>query len=202
MQIQQSSFKIDYISLTLSAIIVLYYVVYLLRLMIGCARAKMQTQSKDQPSPLRLLFHMYRKNARKKLNKIFLPLLMLRNIGISILIVLLAYNPLLQSGTCLSLVIFYMLLNFCICPYPGIMRAYFHFSDFFLVLQIGLLTYTTWLPEQSRIGTSKALIAINFIQIGLAVAIALWIAITLTNKNICQKNKIKKSNKVISEKDI
>jgi hypothetical protein len=76
----------------------------------------------------------------------FVPLIFLRNIILSTVIVILAYNPTHQAISCLSLTITSMLINLCICPYEGANRILFHITELILVIQIGILTYTVALP--------------------------------------------------------
>lgn len=76
----------------------------------------------------------------------FVPLIFLRNIILSILMVILAYNATYQSISCLSLTIASMLMNLCICPYKGANRILFHLTEVILVIQFGILAYTVALP--------------------------------------------------------
>ncbi len=76
----------------------------------------------------------------------FVPLIFLRNIILSTVMVILAYNPTYQAISSLSLTITSMLINLCICPYEGANRILFHITELILVIQIGILTYTVALP--------------------------------------------------------
>jgi hypothetical protein len=114
MEMYEPNFNTNYVNVALSFVIIVYYAGYLLRIFIGIFILHLIKSSK---SSLRILFHMFRKNAISRLNKMFLPLLIIRNTCIALFISLLSFNPFYQCISCLSLIIFSMIFNFFICPY-------------------------------------------------------------------------------------
>lgn len=190
-QLKLNGFQLSQLKLALSIIICAYYIIYLIRLLVGCYRYN--PQSSGTKNSLRLLFHEFKSLSKSKLSKMFIPLQVSRNFVISILIVFLAHSPNYQAFSSLILLGAFLLLNLCICPYKGAARIYFHLCDLLLVIQVGVLTYITALPEKSRIGPSQALIILNFVQLLLIFMILCWVLVVLVATRMCSNKKQKKS---------
>lgn len=122
----------------------------------------------------------------------FLPILLARNIGISVLIVILSYRPNYQIFSSLGILILSLLVNFCICPYRGAIRVYFHLSELLLIIQVAVLAYIVALPESSRVVPSQALICINFLQLAAILAVVCWTILSIIVGKLCAAKTKKK----------
>jgi hypothetical protein len=82
---------------------------------------------------------MHLPTKQKVLNSIFVPVLVFRNMLVSVFIVVLSYNPNLQIATCAAVLFIYMLYSLIFCPYSPALRVCLHLSDIVFICQLIIL---------------------------------------------------------------
>lgn len=113
---------------------------------------------------------------------------MLRSILISVFLVTLSFNPLLQTVACLSVFVVFCLYSLCFCPYRFYIKVFVRLFELLFTIQLALLTLSVLKPESSRLTPAFALIAINYLQMAGFVGMSLAVLINhFYGKQCCNK---------------
>lgn len=109
--------------LLLSIFITLYYIVYMIRLLVGVVL----TSSINPNSSLQVLFVAMKPNKKRSaISRLYIPLLMLRNMGIALILVFLSSTPELQIGMSFGVCVLFTIYSMIWCPYSLLTRLIVH----------------------------------------------------------------------------
>jgi hypothetical protein len=178
---------LDYFKLVLSAGLMGYYLIYLVKLIVAALRFK-DTNSEDVER-YKLLFAGFEISKHKfALSRIYLPLVMLSSMLTSLFLVVLSWDSRYQMASSLSLFFLWCLYSFCYCPYPFYLRLFIRIYELFYFLQLSTLTISVFKPEYSRMGSAIALLVLNCLQMvnlaGLTISILLY---AIYGKKCCNR---------------
>ncbi len=80
------------------------------------------------------------------MSRLYVPLMLVRSVLISTLLVVLSSNPFGQIVSCLGVLVLWCVYSFCYCPYRFYLRVFVRVFELFFCAQLTLLCISILKP--------------------------------------------------------
>lgn len=113
---------VNYFKLGFSALVLVYYIGYIVRLIVACKKYK---GTKEENRQFLILFSCMEKAKKKSvLSRCYIPFMLLRSFIMALALVGLSSNAGSQIGAVVGIFLIWCLYSFCYCPYLFYIRIF------------------------------------------------------------------------------